>query len=51
MWVSSTAPPNLSLIGLLTTEIYQRTGFSGNTDTQTDKDIERLNLILSPYSI
>ena len=42
MWVSSTSPLNLSLIGSPTTEIYLRTGFSGNTDghtqTQTESD-------------
>ena len=27
---------NLSLIGLITTEIYYRTGITGNTDTHTD---------------
>ena len=40
MWVSSTSPPNLSLIGLLTTDIYYRTGITGNTDTQTDTQTE-----------
>ena len=36
-WASS--PPNLSLIGPLTAEIYYRTGITGNTDTQTQSDI------------
>ena len=34
MCVSSTSPPNVSLIGSLTTEIYW-TGITGQTDTQT----------------
>ena len=42
MWVFSTFPPYLSLIGPLTTEIYDRTGITGNTkihtDTQTETD-------------
>ena len=38
MLVSSTSPPNLSLIDLLITEIYYRTGIAGNTDTQTESD-------------
>ena len=37
MWVFSTTPPNLSLIGLLTTEIYYWIGITGNTDTQTHR--------------
>ena len=32
MWVSSMSPSSLSLIGSLTTEIYYRTGVTGNTD-------------------
>ena len=36
MWVFSTSPSNLNLIGQLTTEIYYWTGITGNTDTQTD---------------
>ena len=40
MWVYSIFPPNLSLIGPLTTEIYNQTGIAG-TDTRT------LKLILS----
>ena len=38
MWVSSFSPPNLSLIGPLTTEIYYQTGIPGNTDKQTESD-------------
>ena len=42
MWVYSTSPPNLSLIGLLTTDIYYQTGITGQihrqTDTQTESD-------------
>ena len=37
MWVSSRSisPPNFSLIGPLTTEIYNRTGITGITQTNT----------------
>ena len=38
MWVSLTSPPNLSLIGPLTTKIYYQTGITGNTDTLTESD-------------
>ena len=63
MWVSSTSPQILSLIGTLTMEIYYRAGITGNTDRQTDRhthrdthtererDTYRLNLIFSPYKI
>ena len=44
MWVYSIFPPNLSLIGPLTMEIYYKTGIAG-TDTQTDT--HTLKLILS----
>ena len=47
MWVSFISQPRLSLIGLLTTEIYYRTGTTGNTKTQT----HRLKLILSSDTI
>ena len=43
MSVSSTFPPNLSLIGPLTTEIYYRTGITGNhrqTNTETDRQTQ-----------
>ena len=51
MWVSSTLPPNLTLIGSLTREIDYRTGIARKTHTQTDRHTQRLNLILSPYTI
>ena len=41
MWVFSTSLPNLSLICLLTTEIYYLTGITGNTDRQTDRHTDR----------
>ena len=40
MWLSCTSPQNLNLIGLLTTEIYYRTGITGKTDRQTDIQTE-----------
>ena len=40
MKVSSSSPPNLSLIGPITTEVYYRTGITGNTDTQTDRQTD-----------
>ena len=47
------SPTNLNSIGLLTTEIYHRTGITWNTDrhTHTHTHRQRLNLILSPYRI
>ena len=43
MWIPSIAPPNLSLIGSLTMEIYYRTEITGiahrQTYTQTEFDI------------
>ena len=40
MCISSTSLPSLSLISLLITEIYYRTGITGNTDSQTDTHTE-----------
>ena len=40
MCVSSISPLNVSLIGPLTTEIYNRTGINGNTDTYTEKQTD-----------
>ena len=40
MWASSVSPSNLSLIGLSTTEIYNRTGITGNTDRQTHRQTD-----------
>ena len=40
MWVSSTSPPNLSLISPLTTEIYYWTGITGNAHRQTHTETE-----------
>ena len=40
MWVSSTSPLNLSLIGPLTTEIYYWTGITGITNIYTDRRTE-----------
>ena len=58
MWVYSTSPPSLSLMGSLTTEIYYRTGITGNTNTNihthtrththTHTYTQRLKLILPP---
>ena len=42
MWVSSISLPNLSLIGLLTTEIYYRSGNAGQTDTNTHTESDTL---------
>ena len=41
MLLTSISPPNLSLIGSLTTEIYYQTGITGNTDRQTDRQTDR----------
>ena len=41
MCVSSTFPPNLSLINLLKTEIYYRTGITGNTDRHAHRHTDR----------
>ena len=63
MWVSSNSLLNLSLIGLLTMEIYYQIEKTGNTHRQTDTHTHthtpkhararthRLKLILSPYRI
>ena len=37
MWVSSILLPSLRLIGPLTTEIYDQTGITGQTDRRTDR--------------
>ena len=37
MRIPFTSPPNLSLICPLTMEIYYRTGITGNTDRQSDR--------------
>ena len=41
--------PKLSLIDSLTTEIYYRTGITGNTDRQTDRHTQILSLILNEW--
>ena len=47
MWVPSISPPTLSLIGLLTTEIYHRTEITGNalTDIHTDTESDILPIL------
>ena len=52
MWVYSYfSLPSLSLIGPLTTEIYYRTGITGNTERHTHTHTQRLNLTLFPHRI
>ena len=40
MWVFSTSPSDLSLIGPLTTEVYYRIGITRNTKTQKHKNTD-----------
>ena len=47
MWVPSIFPPNLILIGSLTTEIYHQTEITGNAHRHAQK----LNLTFFPYRI